>query len=269
MKFNYPVEVVKHTKWPFNPEFDRSEILQCMNAFFGHNQLEDCCFDFYEVNRPGYGIDRAVTVISYPNKESYAIRIFIKPDPLLQDMSFDKAAYFRERVQKLYSALREHYPATYFLNTKYLLIILQRFIDRPVCSFKSSSELYQLLEVIHFASDARILLDYNHNHWLMAANGVLKYVDTDYMGHILPDRPIALSENFNQAMVFINENNCKFLKEALINYLNKGNDTKEFVSKYISVLKTFINQWDTIEQISEPIRRKLVCLKETVKFYGK
>ncbi len=67
--FGYPVEVAKHedVDWPFI-EYEKKEIVQMLCDFFGHSENEDVCYDFYQVNRPGWGIDRPITVLANPKK---------------------------------------------------------------------------------------------------------------------------------------------------------------------------------------------------------
>ncbi|MFX1538950.1 MAG: hypothetical protein ACFFDI_32605 [Promethearchaeota archaeon] len=260
--FTYPVEVTKHedTEWPFREDFSRLEILQCLNSFFGHSSLHENPFEFYKVNRPGFGIDRAITVLSNPKNEYYTIRISTKPEMNSSEAVFNPAAYSKERIQQLYMALREHYPATYFLNTKNLLIILQRFVFYPVCQFVNLHDMIGLLEIIWYASKARILLDYNQNHWLVSEKGHLFYVDSDYMGHILPDRHIAFSENFNQAMVFINPDNCNILAQVLPIFATRGGDYSQFLEEFFTILQNYLDNWKSVKEVSPYIQRKLKCL---------
>jgi len=261
--FGYPVEVSKHEdgEWPFDTKFDQIEILQCLNAFFGHPDMHSNIFQFYEVNRPGYGIDRGVTVLINQQNEYYAIRIFTKPGIISNKVPFDPAAYIKDRIQQLYMALRDHYPATYFLNTKHLLIILQQFVFFPVCQFINPSEIRDLLEIMWYASKARILLDYNQNHWLVSDDGHLLYVDTDFMGQILKDRYSALSENFNQAMVFINHKNCNILAKILPEFATRGNNYAQFLDEFFLVLKNYLESWEKVEIISEKVQSKLDCFQ--------
>lgn len=264
--FTYPVEVTKHEddEWPFPEEFGRIEILQCLNSLFSHSTMHENVFEFYKVNRPGFGIDRAITVLSNPKNEYYAIRISTKPEMGSSEEVFNPAAYSKERIRQLHVALREHYPATYFLNTKHLLIILQRFVFYPVCQFVNLLEMIGLLEIIWYATKARILLDYNQNHWLVSEKGHLFYVDSDFMGHILPDRHIALSENFNQAMVFINSDNCSILAQVLPIFATRGGDYSQFLEEFFTVLRNYLESWKTVKEVSLPIQRKLKCLTNIV-----
>ncbi|MFX1248639.1 MAG: hypothetical protein ACFFB2_13670 [Promethearchaeota archaeon] len=265
--FDYPVEVIKHNDddWPFSKDYNQFEILQCLNSFFGHSRINENVFRFYKVNRPGFGIDRAITVLSNPKNEYYTIRISSKPEFESSEAIFNPAAYSKERIQQLYMALRDHYPATYFLNTKNLLLILQQFMFYPVCQFTNPHEIRDLLEIIWYASKAYILLDYNQNHWLVSDNGHLFYVDSDFMGQLLPNRIKAFSENFNQAMVFINPDNCKLLAQILPEFATRGNDYPQFLEDFFTVLKVYLEGWQTIQEISPKIRRKLDCLNNILK----
>ena len=267
--FGYPVEVSKHEEgeWPFDANFDQQEILQCLNSFFGHSTMNEMAFEFYDVNRPGFGIDRAITVFSNPKNEYYAIRIFTKPEIESSKVPFNPAVYSKERIQQLYMALREHYPPTYFLNTKHLLIILQRFVFFPVCQFTNPDEIKGLLEILWYASKARILLDYNQNHWLVSKKGHLYYVDSDFMGQILQDRHRALSENFNQAMVFIDSENCKLLAQVLPEFATRGNDYPQFLEEFFRVLKNYLESWKIVKEINLAVQGKLTCLNNIFNNY--
>lgn len=267
--FGYEVEIKEHDAiddWPFDERFDQREILQVLNAFFGHPDMFKNLFRFYEVNRPGYGIDRAVKVLQNPNNEYYAIRIYIKPEFKSLEVSFDKAAYHQERIRQLFQALREHYPATYFLGTKHLLIILQQFVFSPVCRFTDRIEIKGLLEIIWYASKARILLDYNHNHWLISKNQGLLYVDTDFMGQILPDCQKALSENLNQALVFLTTENCSVLAEALKELNVEGLESAKFVTEFLQTLSRFLSSIKDVNSLSEPLKAKVDCLEKISRF---
>jgi hypothetical protein len=252
--FGYPVEVSKHDDWPFNADYDKEEILQCLNAFFGHSDMYNNVFKFYEINRPGYGIDRSVTVLSNPKREYYTSRIYTKTNTKLKslEVAFDPARYRKNRIQQLY--------ITYFLNTKHLLILLQRFVFHPVCQFSRPIEITGLLEIIWCASKALILLDYNHNHWLASESGHLFYVDTDFMGQTFQDLHRVFYENFNQAMVFINPENCKLLLEVLPEFATRGNDYSQFLEEFFKVLKQYLESWKTVEVIPDIVQRKIDCL---------
>ena len=267
--FGYEVEIKELDpieEWPFDEKFDQREILQVLNAFFGYDQMFENPFRFYEVNRPGYGIDRSVKVLQNKNNEYYAIRIFLKPEFRSQEVSFDKAAYYQRRIRNLFQALREHYPATYFLGTKHLLIILQQFIFSPVCQFSDIIELKGVLEIIWYASKARILLDYNQNHWLISKDHGLLYVDTDYMGQILPDCQKALADNLNQALAFLTVENCPMLAQALRELSVEGIDQANFVTEFLQVLKRFLSSISDFESLSEPLQSKINCLAELSRF---
>ena len=267
--FGYEVEIKEHDvieDWPFNDSYDQKEILQVLNSFFGHSDMFENQFRIYEVNRPGYGIDRAVKVLQNPKNKYYAIRIFKKPEFRPIEVTFDKTAYHQERIRQLMYALREHYPATYFLGTKNLLIILQQFIFSPVCQFTDLIEIKGLLEIIWYASKARILLDYNHNHWLISESQGLLYVDTDFMGQLLPDCQKALSENLNQALIFLTVDNCPILAEALRQLSSSGLEQANFVAEFLQILNRFLVSISDFESLSEPLKAKLNCLREISRF---
>ncbi|MHA2227422.1 MAG: hypothetical protein ACXAC8_19550 [Candidatus Hodarchaeales archaeon] len=268
--FGYPVEIYKHknAEWPFDPDFSKQEIIYHLKDFFGYPQDDEFSFEFYNVNRPGFGIDRAVTVFANRQREYYTIRIFSKPSlELTEPPVFNLATYRKERIQHLFDALRDHYPATYFVETENLLITLQRFIFYPVCQFKREVEIIGLLEIMWLASKAQILLDFNTNHWLVSEDGKLYYVDTDFMGQLFPDRYQALYENFNQSMAFITEKNCNLLHHVLPEFATRGNDYNIFLEEFLDVIMNFLKNCKTIEEMSDSIRRKLDCLDNIVDKY--
>jgi len=269
-KFGYEVEIKEYSSvdaWAWLKEdFDRKEILSVLNAFFGHSDLFKNPFNFYEVKRPGFGIDHPVTVIRNPNDEYYTIRIFIKPEFRSAEVVFDKAAYQQERVRHLFQALREHYPATYFLGTKHLLIIIQQFIFSPVCQFSNLAEIKGLLEIIWYASKAGILLDFNQNHWLMSKNQGLLYVDSDFMGQIQNDCQKVLADNLNQALAFLTAENCPILIDALRELSNSGMDQAEFVTIFLQILKSFLSSIKDINSLSPQLQAKMKCLLEVSRF---
>jgi len=265
-KLDLPFEVLslEEANNPLFKTYDKQLILPLLHNFFGLRSSVD--FDFYEVNRPGYGIEHSIIVLSSPNLETFTIRVYEKPFDESNEAGFNLALYKRDRIQTLVSVLRDHYPATYFLECKELLVILQRFMWYPVCQFKKAEELKELLEIIKLATSASILLDYNENHWLISDNCHLYYTDTDYMGSgPIKDANKALLDNINQSMIFLNIQNCSLLNEAFNLLIDKDSNNKDFVRKFLKALDYFVNSWTEKEEVSDLIRAKIECLQNIVR----
>ena len=264
LDFHFEVRKLEDENIPLFNKFNELAVKNLLKEFFGIEN--DRSFEFYEVKRPGYGIDHSIPVFSpSPNHEYFTLRAFPKPELGKEPVSFNQAVYRRDRVKTLITALRDHYPATYFLDTNDFLLILQRFVFSPVCRFENMREIKELLEIIQLASSACILLDFNENHWLIKGDGRLIYTDTDYMGPgPLKDNQKALEENLNQSMVFFNENNCQFLSNALNQLSRKENGHKSFVKDFIKTLETFLLHWKSIDITSDSLKKKIICLEQVV-----
>ncbi len=263
LDFHFEVRKLEDENVPLFKKFNELEVRHLLKEFFGLD--DDRFFEFYEVKRPGYGIDRSIPVFSpSPNHEYFTLRAFPKPE-IGNEPVFNQAVYRRDRVKTLIAALRDHYPATYFLDTRDFLLILQRFVFSPVCQFENMSEIKELLEIIYLASSACILLDFNENHWLIKGDGRLIYTDTDYMGPgPLKDSQKALEENFNQSMIFFNENNCHLLSDALHQLSKKETGHLNFVRDFIKTLETYLVNWKSIDITSESLKKKIICLEQVV-----
>ncbi|MHA1975046.1 MAG: hypothetical protein ACTSW1_18795 [Candidatus Hodarchaeales archaeon] len=265
-KLDLPFEVLslEEANNPLFKTYDKNSILPLLHNFFGLKSSVE--FEFYEVNRPGYGIEHSIVVLSSPNLETFTIRVYEKPNENNDEVGFNLALYKRERIQTLVSVLRDHYPATYFLENKELLVILQRFMWYPVCQFIKTEELKELLEIIKLATSASILLDYNENHWLISDNCNLYYTDTDYMGSgPLKDPNKALMDNINQSMIFLNTQNCRLLTDAFNLLITRDPANKNFVRDFVIALDYFVNSWTDKEEVSDLIKAKIECLKCVVR----
>jgi hypothetical protein len=120
-----------------------------------------------------------------------------------------------------------------------------------------------LFKLIYLSSKARILLDYNHNHFLRVNEGKkLFYVDSDYMGDKYPDTKSALKANLNQAMIFITYKNATYIANVLLSLSNQSESLLEFTKSVVHALNNFIllcrNDW---ENTSPSLRAKIESLE--------
>ena len=267
--FSFPVEIKKHD-WPFNSTFDENEILQLLNEFGGFlkPRKKEEGFEFYEFNRTGIGLSEPAIVLFLPSKGHFSIKPFAYFPPItlsLKKPPVNLASYHRMRVQHLIHSLEEHFPETHILESKSgnMLIIFQKFLFHPICEFNTPQQISQLVEIIWLASQARILLDYNQNHWLVSGLEYLYYVDTDYIGHSYLDLDKCLLDNLNQSMAFLTSENVIFLPQA-VKIFSEGNKTQaKFVTRFKKVLKVIVGSWDK-EKLSEDNKRKLDSLNEII-----
>lgn len=243
--FDFPIEI-QEVESPWGDQFSMENIIPLIQGFYKQAHSIEPNIKFYEVTRPGYGLVRSVITISpvlndlaIDKSYVYAIRIFLRPEHFEKSV-FDLAEHHKNRIDQLTSALGEkHYPPPIYLQTSDLLIVLQSFLFLPVCDFSLMSDIYSLIELIYLASKARILLDYNHNHFLRSENNVY-YVDTDFMGNLCPNEMHALDANLNQSMIFISTENIPFLKQALKEFSKKDIDQLSFAKRLLKQLKTYI-----------------------------
>ncbi|MCK4849332.1 MAG: hypothetical protein KAT16_09915 [Candidatus Heimdallarchaeota archaeon] len=264
--FTFPVEI-QALDWPWKSDFPQEDLVPLLNDFFKYPATFDLLYDFHEVTRPEFGLVRSIKVIS-PNfsekkkkTDFFAIRIFQKS--LLDDSAIDLAKYHQRRIKKLIGSLgSSHYPQTYFLESTKFIVVLQPFLFSPVCDFTLSVDVLNLLELIYLSSKARILLDYNHNHFLRVNNEQLYYVDSDYMGNKYPDEQSALEANLNQAMIFITQKNARFIPLELLSLSEDQKGLREFSKSVINALNKFIllckNDW---ENTSPKLRAKIQSLE--------
>ena len=125
-----------------------------------------------------------------------------------------------------------------------------------------------LIDLIFLASKAKLLLDYNHNHFLRAKDSTLFYVDTDYMGDKYPDSEEALKSNLNQAMIFINVNNISFIPQELTKFSSKSEMHKNFARLFLQEIKRYIEFGETQkEHLAIKLEKKINKLKETFEGY--
>lgn len=264
--FEGSIDIKKHV-WPFGNEFIKEDIVPLLNEFFGHLKSQNMPYEFYEVTRPDYGLVRPVTVFStpiYDRRAYYTIRITAQPD-LSAEIGLDLPAYQKHRIEQLVQTLQDHFPIIHFIESNRFLIVMQYFVFFPVCQFNRFIDIFNLLKIMWLASNSRVLLDYNQNHWLTSENGHLYYTDKDFMGNFYLNRDEALGANINQAMIFLTLENCKFLPQALRKFASQGLSQAEFVESFKEILKHYITSCQTQQGLSERLQQKLECLS---KAYG-
>jgi hypothetical protein len=244
--FTFPVEI-KSVDWPWSSKFPQEEVFSLLNDFFRYPVNFDIQYEFHEVTRPDYGLVRSIKVVAPKFSENrkktdiYAIRVFQKSllDEKIHNV-VDLAKYHQRRITKLINSLESYYPKTIFLESQKYVVVLQPFLFSPVCDFSLSSDIFNLFKLIFHSSKARILLDYNHNHFLRDNGENLYYVDSDYMGNNYPDEQSALEANLNQAMVFINSENAKFIPSQLHSLSKQSNSLQEFSKSVTRAIKSFV-----------------------------
>lgn len=243
--FEFPVEIRK-VEWPWKNKASQEDVLSLLDSHYPNSRSFGSKYDFYEVSRPEFGLVRSVITVSpslpkneIKHSDYCTIRIFQKP--VGEDVEFDLAKHHKNRIEQLITALgSKHYPRTEFLESNKILIVLQPFLFLPVCDFSTSTDILNLIELIYLASKARILLDYNHNHFLRAKYSTLFYVDTDYMGSLCSDEQSALESNLNQSMLFISSNNTPYLPQALTVFSSLSEDHKRFSRLLLRLINEYI-----------------------------
>ncbi|MHA2226244.1 MAG: hypothetical protein ACXAC8_13630 [Candidatus Hodarchaeales archaeon] len=267
--FNFPVDI-KKLDWPFNSNFDENEIQQLLNEFEGNlkPRTKEDRFEFYEFTRTSLGLSQPAVVLFLQGKGYFSIKPYAYSPTItlsLKKPPINLANYHRMRVQHLIHSLGDHFPSTQILesNSGNMLIIFQKFLFHPICTFTTSQHVSQLIEILWLASQARILLDYNQNNWLFSGLDFLYYVDTDYIGHSYHDPYKCLYENLNQSMAFFTPENVNLLPQILKNFSERSETQAKFVTKFKIVLKKLIKSWN-IEKLSEDNKRKLDTFTDIV-----
>ncbi|MFX0085512.1 MAG: hypothetical protein ACFFAU_07550 [Candidatus Hodarchaeota archaeon] len=267
--FNFPVEI-KELEWPFNSNFDEKEIRELLNEFGGilKPQIEEERFEFYEFSRTGPGLGEPAIILFLPSKGHFSIKPFAYPPPIalsLKKPPINLASYHQMRVQHLIHSLGEHFPETQILESKTgnIMIIFQKFLFHPICQFNSTQQICQLIEILMLASRARILLDYNQNHWLVSGLDFLYYVDTDYIGHSFLDHDKCLLENLNQSMAFFTSENINLFPQALRIFTEGSEIQAMFINRFKNVLKKLTGSWNK-EMLSEDNKRKLEIFESVI-----
>ncbi|MHA2238583.1 MAG: hypothetical protein ACXAB2_09475 [Candidatus Hodarchaeales archaeon] len=266
--FDFPIEI-REVESPWGNQFSMEDILPVIQKFYGQIHSMKANIKFYEVTRPGFGLVRSVITISpiftnVPVKKSYVytIRIFLRPDRT-ENIVFNLAEHHKTRIELLFTALGEkHYPPPIFLQTPNLLIVLQPFLFLPVCDFSRKTDIINLIELLYLATKARILLDYNHNHFLRSEINNVYYVDTDFMGNLCPDENHALIANLNQSMIFISSKNIPFITKALKDFSKKDFKRSEFAKRLVQQMNTYImNSKEESMDLLPKLKEKLEALE--------
>ena len=266
--FDFPIEI-QEVESPWGNRFSMEDIVPLIQQFYKQTYSIDSKIQFYEVTRPGFGLVRSVITISpllnslTVNKSHvYAIRVFLRPKKTEKPI-FNLAEHHKNRIDLLTAALGEkHYPIPIYLQNTNLLIVLQPFLFLPVCDFSLMSDVYNLIELLYLASKAKILLDYNHNHFLRSEKTNVYYVDTDFMGNLCPDEIQALEANLNQSMIFISPKNIPFLKKNLEKFSKEDLSRLIFAKRLVKQIKKYVvNSIDESTVLAPKLRSKLNALE--------
>lgn len=266
--FDFPVEIHK-LEWPFSSKFNKDEIQLLLDKFSGPPQTQKEMYEFFEFTRTGLGLSHPAIVLFLPSKGHYSIKPIAYSPPIILSLKkppIDSANYHRMRIQHLIHSLGEHFPETEILESKSqdFLIILQKFLFHPICQFNTTQQISQLIEILQLASKARILLDYNHNHWLISRIGFLYYVDTDYIGQSYLNYNKCLFDNLNQSMVFFTPENIDLLPQAVKDFSKTGETQAHFIKDFKKGVMRLIESWGDKEQLSEDNKRKYDVLSNFV-----
>ncbi|MFX0174012.1 MAG: hypothetical protein ACFE9L_19165 [Candidatus Hodarchaeota archaeon] len=268
--FDFPVEI-KKVDCPFSTKFNEKEFRELLEDFseVPKSQIQNDVCEFYEFTRTGFGISHPAYVLFVPTKGHFSIKPVAYSPPIILSLKkppIDSANYHRMRIQHLIHSLGEHFPETIILESKSeeFLIILQKFLFHPICQFNNTQQISQLIEILWLASQAHILLDYNHNHWLISKLNFLYYVDIDYIGQSYLDYNKCLFENLNQSMVFFTPENITLIPQALKDFSKRGENQAKFIEDFKKGAMRLIESWGDKERLSEKNKRKLVILSEVV-----
>ncbi|MFX0212112.1 MAG: hypothetical protein ACFFDT_39430 [Candidatus Hodarchaeota archaeon] len=269
--FDFPVEI-KKLNWPFSSNFNENEIQKLLDEFIGASipPEQEKVFEFYEFARTDIGLSHSATVLYVPNKGYFSVKsIAYSPSIVLslKKPPVDLANYYRMRTQHLIHSLGEHFPETGILESKSeeFLIIFQKFLFYPICQFSTAQQISQLIEILWLAARARILLDYNQNHWLSSQLDFLYYVDIDYIGQSYFDYQKCILDNLNQSLAFITQENVTLLPQALTIFSESGDPQTEFIKDFKKVLKKLIGSWGDEKQLSEAHKLKLDVFKNILR----
>ncbi|MHA1994791.1 MAG: hypothetical protein ACW97Z_09640 [Candidatus Hodarchaeales archaeon] len=273
--FDFPVKIRK-IEWPWNNKATPEKVFSLLETYFSHLQekrvRELSQYSFHEVTRPCFGLVHSVIAVSpffvennHQKSDYFTIRIYQKPLSDLH-MAFNLAEHHKTRIEQLIEALgSKHYPETYFLESSEYLIVLQPFLFHPICDFSKEVDIFNLIELLFLASKARILLDYNHNHFLRSQSGSLYYVDTDYMGVLCSSEFNALHSNLNQSMIFISEENAKYIPKGVMKFSSLNDETLAFSKLFLTLLTEYVSLCHTDEvNVSPKLMKKINMISEII-----
>ena len=248
-------------------EFFPPDHLKNIQDSFDEN-FRDCQFTFYSITRLGKGlVHPAITLEITCNSDEpnyFVARYFEKNEEQYRTAEFfDRAVFHSQRMKNL-KLLGRFYPEIRIYDLDNGVLILQEFLFFPICDFKDQSSLDQLVTLLFTASKHNIFLDFNHNHWLYdKEKGKLFYVDKDYNEDV-DDFEMAVSQNFNQAAIFLNDKNFNFFALALKAFDNiKERDKKHFFDLILNQLHekvVFLSN----REVTPIIERRIKVYKEMI-----
>ncbi len=226
-KFQEDVLIEEKNFKEFFPPNHLTSIQTTLDEKFG-----ECTLTFFSITRLGKGlVHPAITLeINCDSDVSYFVaRYFEKNEEEYRTPDFfDRSVFHSQRMKNL-RLLGRYYPDLRLYDLPDGVLILQEFLFYPICDFKDQNSLDQLAGLLFISSKHNIFLDFNHNHWLYDnESGKLFYVDKDYNEDV-EDFETAVSQNFNQAAIFLNENNSNLFALAVKSFDNiKDKEKKQF-----------------------------------------
>lgn len=255
-----------------------------LNDFFPHNHIGDiqetfsknfngCKLTYYAITRLGKGLVHPAFTIEIDcgddENSFFVIRYFEKNEEQFRTPEFfDRAVFHSQRMKNL-KLLTKFYPEIRIYDLPNGVLILQEFLFFPICDFRDQESLDQLAELLFTASKHNIFLDFNHNHWLYdKEKGKLYYVDKDY-NEDLEDFESSVSQNFNQAVIFLNDKNYIFFANALKTFNDiKQRERKHFYDLIFNQLHEKIAFLSTRE-ITPVIQKRMDIYKEMIEILSK
>ena len=262
-KFKEDVVVEEKPLTDFFPATQVTDIQMTLQENF-----QRCELVFYSITRLGKGlVHPAITLaIKCQNNEInyFVIRYFEKNEEQYRTPEFfDRAVFHSQRMKNL-RLLGKYYPDIRMYDLPGGVLILQQFLFYPICEFNDQTSHDQLIGLLFIASKQNIFLDFNHNHWLYdQEKGRLYYVDKDY-NEDATDFEFSVSQNFNQAAIFLNEQNYKLFAIALKAYNNvKEREKKHFFDLIVNQLHEKI-VFLSNREITPVIEKRITMYKEMI-----
>ncbi|MFX1512635.1 MAG: hypothetical protein ACFFCQ_08620 [Promethearchaeota archaeon] len=239
-QFSEPVKINEIALENFIPIDAQQAIQECKLLDY------PASFRVFEVYRLQGGHSTPIRVIETNKEKIFSIRVFRK-SPEDHPEYFDRAKYHKQRMQDL-NKLGEHYPLTYFIETKQQILALQKFLFCPIATFTTLEEIRGLFEIMFKASKIGLFLDYNQNHWLICTSkkgdATLYYVDKDYNNNIMSEEE-ATCQNFSQSILFLNLSNVAFYSHMIQEFLRSTKDKQTFISRILSLLRQYLSDLET------------------------
>ena len=218
-KFNEDVAIEDRPLNEFLPPQHIDDIQKILDEHF-----PSCKLSFHLITRLGKGLVHPAITLEITCEDNeinfFVLRYFEKNEEQYRTSEFfDRSVFHSQRMKNL-RLLGKFYPDIRFYDLPNGVLILQEFLFYPICDFKDQASHDQLVGLLFSASKQNIFLDFNHNHWLYnKESGKLYYVDKDYNEDV-EDFETAVSQNFNQAAIILNEQNYKLFAIALKAYNN-------------------------------------------------